>query len=220
MGIPQILIPLIFIDPAGFQDGNPISFNRFAYANDNPYKFVDPDGRDAIITYLKNGDISIKIPIRFSGEGVKVNDINKIKRDIAKVWSGKYDVNGKSTNVTVEVTKPVKDGMTNNIELTGGQPTSKRSCSGCSFVSGGDSGEWRSPRSAPHEAGHLMGAGDHYRRILDENGIRVGTKAHDGWEGNLMGDGTRSTNNRNMREILKSERNKNINRPRRKRNEK
>ena len=33
------------IDPAGFDPQNPQSFNRYAYANNNPYKYVDPDGR-------------------------------------------------------------------------------------------------------------------------------------------------------------------------------
>jgi len=35
------------IDPAGFDPQNPQSFNRYAYANNNPYKYVDPDGRAA-----------------------------------------------------------------------------------------------------------------------------------------------------------------------------
>jgi RHS repeat-associated protein len=33
------------IDPAGFDPQNPQSFNRYAYANNNPYKYVDPDER-------------------------------------------------------------------------------------------------------------------------------------------------------------------------------
>ena len=33
------------IDPAGFDPGNIHSLNRYAYANNNPYKYVDPDGR-------------------------------------------------------------------------------------------------------------------------------------------------------------------------------
>jgi len=33
------------VDPVGIQAGNVHSFNRYAYSNNNPYRFVDPDGR-------------------------------------------------------------------------------------------------------------------------------------------------------------------------------
>ncbi len=33
-------------DPIGFRDVH--SFNRYAYGNNNPYKYVDPDGKDAV----------------------------------------------------------------------------------------------------------------------------------------------------------------------------
>ncbi len=33
------------IDPVDFYETNPQSFNRYAYADNNPYKYVDPDGQ-------------------------------------------------------------------------------------------------------------------------------------------------------------------------------
>jgi hypothetical protein len=33
------------MDPAAVDPNNPASFNRYGYANNNPYKYIDPDGR-------------------------------------------------------------------------------------------------------------------------------------------------------------------------------
>ena len=37
------------VDPAAVNPEVPFSFNRYAYANNNPYKFMDPDGRVPIL---------------------------------------------------------------------------------------------------------------------------------------------------------------------------
>jgi RHS repeat-associated protein len=43
---PQIARFLGF-DPAPVDEANPHSFNRYAYGNNNPYKYLDPDGHEA-----------------------------------------------------------------------------------------------------------------------------------------------------------------------------
>jgi len=40
------------VDPAGVDASNIHSFNRYAYANNNPYKYVDPNGEFAILPFL------------------------------------------------------------------------------------------------------------------------------------------------------------------------
>jgi RHS repeat-associated protein len=47
------------IDPEGPQDGVPGSFNRYAYALNNPYRYVDPDGRWAEDTVIGVASVSI-----------------------------------------------------------------------------------------------------------------------------------------------------------------
>ncbi|MEW6991932.1 RHS repeat-associated core domain-containing protein [Colwelliaceae bacterium 6441] len=39
-------------DPVGFRDVH--SFNRYAYANNNPYKYIDPDGRESLGVLIGN----------------------------------------------------------------------------------------------------------------------------------------------------------------------
>ena len=39
------------IDPKGVEANDLNGFNRYAYANNNPYKYVDPDGRSAVFVW-------------------------------------------------------------------------------------------------------------------------------------------------------------------------
>jgi len=37
------------VDPVGFKENNLQMFNRYTYGNNNPYKYVDPDGEEALV---------------------------------------------------------------------------------------------------------------------------------------------------------------------------
>jgi RHS repeat-associated protein len=41
-------------DPVSLTEKNPHSFNRYGYANNNPYKYIDPDGRDVVIAIQRD----------------------------------------------------------------------------------------------------------------------------------------------------------------------
>jgi len=40
------------VDPVGFSTSRPVLFNRFAYANNNPYKYVDGNGEIAFLAVI------------------------------------------------------------------------------------------------------------------------------------------------------------------------
>ncbi len=58
------------VDPVGFDLENVHSFNRYAYANNNPYKYVDPDGHSPIDVAFLIFDIGKLGVAMYTGVGV------------------------------------------------------------------------------------------------------------------------------------------------------
>ena len=58
------------VDPVDFQEGDVHSFNRYAYANNNPYRYVDPNGESPLdVGFLVVDVVKLGVAV-YSGVGV------------------------------------------------------------------------------------------------------------------------------------------------------
>ncbi|MFJ4257474.1 RHS repeat domain-containing protein [Pseudomonas monteilii] len=65
-----VLARFIGVDPEGFNPGSLHSFNRYTYANNNPYRFVDPDGHSPIDIAFLVYDLGRLGLALYTGQGV------------------------------------------------------------------------------------------------------------------------------------------------------
>ena len=67
------------IDPVGVDENNVHSHNRYAYANNNPYRFVDPDGRSAALALplAVLGTMAVYIGIKGTLDAILQNRADK-----------------------------------------------------------------------------------------------------------------------------------------------
>lgn len=145
----------------------------YAYCFNNPVKFVDPDGKDGIISIYGN-TITITANIYLYGNGATKSVMQQMQNDINNIWGGNHSIshNGRTYNVNFDIKLDLYGGQEKSnpfIIADSWNPFSRNNyiqvSEDCarSYVSGYDEGQWRSigrnGRSlskddpAPHEVG-------------------------------------------------------------------
>lgn len=106
------------MDPVGWQEDNPFhSFNRFAYANNNPYKFVDPDGELPVFVIFLAKELASAAFEHYSGVSVPVS-LGGIVRSAGKTVA-KATVSRATKSGTETVQRAMSQAELANIRKTG-----------------------------------------------------------------------------------------------------
>lgn len=148
------------VDPVSAQQGGGAQFNRYRYANGNPYAFVDPDGRDAF--YFSDAN-TLVIPVYFNGSGATRANIEAVRERVNSISS---DFRGMRTVLNV-LSKPGGAG-TNTMNLSPGKDYANYPNAGEGVVQlGGNRGHIDSSGgnwigAAAHDILHFAGAKDGY----------------------------------------------------------
>ena len=102
------------VDPAGFTVGNPMSFNRYSYANSDPFGYIDPTGMTAC---LNTSCTRSSIDADVDGDGT--TDVTFVNDDSSKP----PPPNDLDTAVAVMVEDAVRDSGVDSVNInstTGG----------------------------------------------------------------------------------------------------
>ena len=68
------------VDPISAYGGKSAQFNRYRYANSNPYTFVDPDGRAAVVTRMKDNSVTISFPSSSRAQALRLRTLRPSNR--------------------------------------------------------------------------------------------------------------------------------------------
>jgi len=184
---PAATFRFLTVDPVFRPSRNlyePQRWNRYVYSLNNPMRYIDPDGRDAVTT-VDHTNKTVKVTVNVLLEGGTPAQAEKFQNDANAKWGGNKEFTAKDGSTW---TMQVQVNATND-------PSKFSEADGVNTVKVGDSGETEmsdhnkgtlnsndlgNPSTAAHEAGHMMGLTDQYNKDTGQ--------PKPGAEGSMMGD--------------------------------
>jgi RHS repeat-associated protein len=103
-------------DPAGFDEKNLHSFNRYAYANNNPLKYVDPDGREAYVIFHKAAWNSASNPLPFNHAAILLAPNTPADFVDRRGWSSASEGSGITATLGAQPGSPNGQGLLGNLQ--------------------------------------------------------------------------------------------------------
>lgn len=127
------------IDQAAIDPHNEFSFNRYAYANQNPYRYVDPDGRNAVDYFVVVGliyGVTVAVTSIYGNPDVQtaVNGVLSTASDL--VGRGHAQLNENHDQPKDDAAEP--------------QPGTEESDYGCIYLCDGTSEGQETPSGLPY----------------------------------------------------------------------
>ena len=146
-------------------DGNlydPQRWNRYTYSRNNPLKFFDPDGRDAVTSVdTKSKTISVTANVVLAGGTAQ--QAGKFQSDANAKWGGQSTVTGKDgskwtmtvqVNATNDPSTFSKGDKPNTVQVSDSAKTEMTS----NNQGTANPKDLDNPSTAGHETGHMMGS--------------------------------------------------------------
>lgn len=197
----------ISTDPARLSAANLHNFTRYTYANNNPYLFIDENGKEASLYWRSPSSVTATIKYSTAGVSAGYSMVSVAKAAESRL-SGLVNVDGTIVNVTTKVqfdaaqapgsTLVVVVPDTAAVTQSGREETNRI---------GGDvvtlSAANPNPEAAAHEFGHVAGAGDQYKGGVDVNGktLPADVPGPSNLMKDLQGNGA---NDQTLREMIQS----------------
>ena len=181
-------------DPIATNPSNGANFNRYAYANNNPYRYIDPDGRASVYNYPD--EHSLRIVQTFSGNDTHIPDEEISGANLSGRASD-------GTKIIVELARgsdsdAIRIKLNSKLDDTSADP---RDRSHMNRIGGRKMEIAPNARASTveHEIAHGLRAGDQYKGGLDKRGRKLDSDV--AGPRNLMKNGTGPANQQTIDEI-------------------